>query len=190
MIDVTQILSQIESGDPSAAEKLLPLVYEELRRLATQKMAGESPDHTLQATGLVHEAYIRLVGADNVQRWDSRGHFYASAAEAMRRILVEAARKRNALKRGGDVQRVPVDVNELAMLESSGDVLAINDALKKLAEHDAQAAEIVKLRYFAGLSTEHAGEVLKLSRTAAFEQWTYAKAWLRRELSKQEISDS
>jgi RNA polymerase sigma factor (TIGR02999 family) len=193
MSDVTQILSTIEGGDAQAAERLLPLVYEELRKLAAQNMAQESPDHTLQPTALVHEAYIRLVGSDdsaNGQHWDGRGHFFAAAAEAMRRILVEASRKKDAAKRGGNLQRVPLDPNDVAELTNLEDVLAINEALEKLSQHDARAAELVKLRYFAGLPTESAGEILQLSRSAAYEQWAYAKAWLRRELQTEESADN
>jgi len=190
MSDVTQILSAIEGGDAQAAERLLPLVYDELRKLAAQRMAQESPNHTLQATALVHEAYIRLVVPHDGQKWEGRGHFFAAAAEAMRRILVEASRKKMAAKRGGNHQRVPLDANDVAVLASAEDVLAINEALEKLSKHDARVAELVKLRYFAGLSTEAAGELLQLSRTAAFEQWTYAKAWLRRELQMEEFTDN
>jgi RNA polymerase sigma factor (TIGR02999 family) len=189
MSDVTQILFSIEGGDAQAAERLLPLVYDELRKLAAQRMAQESPGHTLQVTALVHEAYIRLVVSHDGQKWDGRGHFFAAAAEAMRRILVEASRKKNATKRGGNHQRVSLDANDVADLAKSDDVLAIDEALQTLSKHDARAAEPVKLRYFAGLSTEDAGELLQLSRTVAYEQWAYAKAWLRRELQTEESTE-
>src|SRR5438105_7731394 len=154
MSDVTRILTAIEQGDPHAAAELLPLVYDELRKLAAQKLAHERPGQTLQATALVHEAYLRLVGTGTGQRWDSRGHFFAAAAEAMRRILVENARRRDRLKRGGDRQRVPLEQIETVALSPSDDLLALDEALKLLAEEDAQKAELVKLRYFAGLSLE------------------------------------
>lgn len=182
MSDVTQILSRIEGGDPSAAEQLLPLVYEELRKLAAQKFAQENPGQTLQATALVHEAYIRLVNVDRVQHWDSRGHFFAAAAEAMRRILVETARRKAREKHGGDLQRVELGKADIAIITSSGRLLAIHEALDKLAREDPQAAELVKLRYFAGFSVSEAAEVLGMLRSTAYEQWAYARAWLRCEV--------
>lgn len=157
MTDVTLILSEIESGDPSAANRLLPLVYEELRRLAAQKMAGESPDHLLQATGLVHEAYIRMVGTDSVQRWDSRGHFFAAAAEAMRRILVEDARRQSRLKRQGGRIRVERDEGAEVCPEQTVDLLALDESLTELEVHDRQAAQLVKLRFFAGMQQTESG---------------------------------
>ena len=178
MSDVTQILSQIESGDPSAAEKLLPLVYEELRRLASQKMARESPDQTLQATALVHEAYIRLVDAERARHWNSRGHFFAAAAEAMRRILIESAVRKRSQKRGGHRKRVQLADDLAATLHEHGDdLLDFNDSLEALAREDAEAAELVKLRLFAGLSVEEAGHMLGMSRSAAYENWKFARAW-------------
>ena len=186
MSDVTRILSAIEQGNPSAADQLLPLVYEELRRLAAQKMAQESPDHTLQATALVHEAYVRLVDVEKAQHWDSRGHFYTAAAEAMRRILVESARRKKRLKHGGSVQQVPVDEAELAVEMPAEDILAVDEALSMLADIDKQAAELVKLRYFAGLTIEQAAETLNISSRTAYRNWSYARAWLYRYVSRNE----
>ena len=179
MNDVTQILSQIEQGDPAAAERLLPLVYEELRKLASAKLANEKPGQTLQATALVHEAYLRLVDVDIVQHWDSRGHFFAAAAEAMRRILVENARRKGRKKHGGDLNRVELGESDLATTTSDEHLLAINEALDTLAAEDPQAAELVKLRFFAGFSMSEAAEIIGVSRTNAYEQWAYARAWLR-----------
>jgi RNA polymerase sigma factor (TIGR02999 family) len=175
MSDVTQILRQIEAGDPAAASQLLPLVYAELRKLAAAKMAGERPDHTLQATALVHEAYIRLVDAD--QPWEGRAHFYAAAANSMRQILVNWAHSKQASKRGGDRQRV--DMNELTLVdEASPDLILELDALlTRLAEADGEAAELVKLRLFGGLSVTEAGQALGLSRSVAYEHWQFARAW-------------
>jgi RNA polymerase sigma factor (TIGR02999 family) len=178
MSDVTRILSQIEQGDPAAAEKLLPLVYDELRRLAGARLAHEKPGQTLQATALVHEAYIRLVGNDSAEKWDSRGHFFAAAAEAMRRILVESARRKSRSRHGGDLTRVDLLEADLVGLLPPDEMLALDDMLSALAKHDPMAAEIVKLRYFAGLSVEQAADALGLSRTNAYRQWTYARAWL------------
>lgn len=178
MTDVTQILSQIEDGDPSAAEQLLPLVYDELRKLAATKLVQEKPGQTLQATALVHEAYMRLVDQKHVQNWDSRHHFFSAAAEAMRRILVENARRKNSLKGGGDRQRV--DLNEACLIAEppSDDLAALDEALSRLAEQQPARAELVKLRYFAGLSTPQAAEVLGVSRATAERYWTFAKTWL------------
>lgn len=178
MSDVTRILSQIESGDPSAAEKLLPLVYEELRRLAKSRMADERSDHTLQATALVHEAYIRLVDVEKVQQWDSRGHFFSAAAEAMRRILIESANRKRSQKRGGNRERIELG-DDLAATYSdqSGDLIDFNESLELLALEDAEAAELVKLRLFAGLSVEEAGQVLGMERTVAYVNWKFARAW-------------
>jgi RNA polymerase sigma factor (TIGR02999 family) len=179
MHEVTRILSAIEQGDPSAAEQLLPLVYDELRRLAAERMAQEKPGQTLQATALVHEAYIRLVDAEKAQHWDSRGHFFAAAAEAMRRILVDSARRKKSRKRGGDRDRVELD-SEIAAPESeAADLLAVDDAVSRLTIDDPQAAELVKLRYFAGFSITQAAEILGIPRSSAYEQWTYARAWLQ-----------
>jgi RNA polymerase sigma factor (TIGR02999 family) len=182
MSDVTQILSQIESGDPSAADQLLPLVYHELRQLAGAKLAHEKPGQTLQATALVHEAYLRLVDVDKVQQWDSRGHFFAAAAEAMRRILVERARRRKRQKRGGGRVRVGLLDHDLTMDAAADEVLAIDDVVERLALEDSAAAEVLKLKYYAGLSVEEAAATLGLSRATAYRHWTYARAWVRAEL--------
>ncbi len=179
MSDVTRILSQIESGDPAAAEQLLPLVYEELRKLAAARLAQEKPGQTLQATALVHEAYVRLVGGEREQLWDNRGHFFAAAAEAMRRILVDQARRKGREKRGGGAVRVALDEIDLAAPPPSHDLLAIHEALSRLEAEDLQASQLVKLRYFAGLSLTEAAEAMGISRTTAYEQWAYARAWLR-----------
>jgi RNA polymerase sigma factor (TIGR02999 family) len=181
MNDVTRVLSAIEHGDPHAAEQLLPLVYDELRKLAAQKLAQEKPGQTLQATALVHEAYLRLVGGEHAQRWDSRGHFFAAAAEAMRRLLVENARRKKRSKHGGDRQRV--DLNSHISLDPEPlDLVALDAALGRLATEDASAAELVKLHFFGGLAIEKAGELLGLSRTSAYRLWAYARAWLRAEI--------
>ncbi|MBI3462634.1 MAG: sigma-70 family RNA polymerase sigma factor [Planctomycetes bacterium] len=182
MADVTRILSQIESGDPQAAEQLLPLVYDELKKLAAQRMAQEKPGQTLQATALVHEAYVRLVDVKAPQQWDSRGHFFAAAAEAMRRILVEGARRKGRLKRGGKLKRVDLESTDLVSSASPDELLDIDGAISKLAVEDPEAAKLVKLRFFAGLSLSEAGELLGLSRSTAYEVWGYARAWLRCEL--------
>jgi RNA polymerase sigma factor (TIGR02999 family) len=182
MSEVTRILSAIEQGDPHAAGQLLPLVYDELRKLAAQRLASERPGQTLQATALVHEAYLRLVGADEARRWDSRGHFFAAAAEAMRRILIDNARRKGRRKRGGGLKRVDLDSAELATLAGPDELLVIDDAIEKLAGEDAAAARLVRLRYFAGLAVEEAAELTGLSRSSAYEHWAYARAWLYREL--------
>ena len=178
MSDVTRILSQIESGDPQAAEQLLPLVYDELRKLAAAKLAHEQAGQTLQPTALVHEAYLRLVDVEHAQLFNSRGHFFAAAAEAMRRILVEAARHKLRHKHGGERTRVDLVEMDVATHLPPDELLSLNEAIDALAAHDQPAAEIVKLRYFAGLSVEQAAETLRLSRTAAYRHWTYARAWL------------
>src|SRR6476660_3743412 len=175
MTDVTQILSQIESGDPSAGEHLLPLVYEELRKLAAAKLVHEKPGQTLQATGLVHEAYLRLVDVEKAQHWNSRGHFFGAAAEAMRRILVENARRRARAKHGGD--RIREDI-------ASTGIAAPDEALERLAEHDGPSAQLVKLRYFAGLTIPQAAEILGVSPRKADFIWSFARAWLRREIEE------
>ncbi len=184
MTDVTQILSQIERGDPSAAEQLLPLVYDELRKLAAQKMAQEKPGQTLQATGLVHDAYLRLVDVEKVQHWDSRGHFFGAAAEAMRRILVENARRRNSPKRGGDRQRQDWSTSKIVAPEVSDNLIALDEALDELANEDPPSAEMVKLRYFAGLTVKQAAEVMGVSSRKADFMWSYARAWLRKEIGQ------
>ena len=178
MSDVTQILSQIESGDQQASEQLLPLVYEELRKLAADRMAQENPGQTLQATGLVHEAYMRLVDVEKAQHWDSRGHFFAAAAEAMRRILVENARRKLRIKRGGDEMRFDLDDADLVTNMPPDELLMLDDAIEALAAHDSVAAELVKLRYFVGVSVEDAAEAIGVPRTNAYRHWTYARAWL------------
>jgi RNA polymerase sigma factor (TIGR02999 family) len=183
MSDVTHILSAIEQGDPHAAEQLLPLIYDELRRLAAGKLAQERPGQTLQATALVHEAYLRLVDREKVQRWDSRGHFFAAAAEAMRRILVEKARRKGRRKRGGDYQRVDLVDLEIQTQGPTDDVLALDEALTQLAQKHPQKAELVKLRYFAGLTIPEAAQALGISTTTAERYWTYARAWLFRQLA-------
>jgi RNA polymerase sigma factor (TIGR02999 family) len=182
MNEVTRILSAIEQGDPKAAGELLPLVYGELRRLAKQRLAQEKPGQTLQATALVHEAYLRLVDGEAVQRWDSRGHFFAAAAEAIRRILVDNARRKRAEKHGGQLARQELDDVDIAAPAPSADLLALDEALAKLEVEDPVKAQLVKLRYFAGLTEEDAARVLGLSRTTVQRHWRYAKAWLLDEL--------
>src|SRR6188768_1840654 len=176
MSDVTRILSQIDAGDPQASEQLLPLVYDELRKLAAAKLAHEKPGQTLQATALVHEAYLRLVGSSHPeQRWNSNGHFFAAAAEAMRRILVESARRKLCLRHGGELQRHDVDVLALASPKTPDELVALSEAMDRLAEINAQAAELVKLRFFAGLTNEHAAVALGVSPRKANQIWAYAK---------------
>jgi RNA polymerase sigma factor (TIGR02999 family) len=185
MSEVTHILSAIDRGDPRAAEQLLPLVYEELRKLAAQKLAEEVPGQTLQATALVHEAYLRLIGSqqrDSSPPWNSRGHFFAAAAEAMRRILIENARRKRRQKRGGNAKRVELDPEKLTYHSPAEDLLALDDALECLAREDGEAAQLVKLRYFAGLSVEEAAELVGLARSSAYEHWAFARAWLHRQL--------
>jgi len=178
MSEVIHILSAIEEGDPHAAEQLLPLVYDELRKLAAQKLTQEKPGQTLEATALVHEAYLRLVDVDKVQHWNSRGHFFAAAAEAMRRILVERARHKGRRQHGGEWQRVDLDEADLVCLLPPDELLSLHDALDRLAELDPPAAQLVKVHCFAGLSIEEAAGVLGMSRTNAYRHWTYARAWL------------
>ena len=182
MSDVTRILSAIERGDRQAADELLPTVYGELRKLAAAKLAQEKPGQTLQATALVHEAFVRLITDGQEQGWESRGHFFAAAAEAMRRILVENARRKLRHKHGGGVQRVELRELDLATTVPDDRLLAIDEALERLALHDAAAAEIVKLRFFAGFSLTEAAEIVGISRTKAYELWAYARAWLRCEV--------
>ncbi len=184
MHEVTRILCAIEHGDPRAAEQLLPLVYDELRRLAAEKMALERPGQTLQPTALVHEAYIRLVDVEKAQHWDSRGHFFAAAAEAMRRILVDQVRKKHGQRRGGGLQKQRIEDIEIACPEPSIDVLALHEALERFEQTDRVAAEIVKLRYYAGLTIPQAAETLGISSTTADRFWAYARAWLHTELKK------
>lgn len=187
MPDVTQILSQIEQGDARAAEELLLLVYNELRRLAAQNLAQEKPGQTLDATGLVHEAYLRLFDGNGQeggerQHWDGRAHFFAAAAEAMRRILIENARRKKRAKHGGDLQRVELSDHDLAIHDAPDELLALDAALANLAVEDSAAAQLVKLRVFTGLSIEQAGELLGYSRATAYRHWNYARAWLRCEI--------
>jgi RNA polymerase sigma factor (TIGR02999 family) len=178
MMEVTHILSAIEQGDPHAAEQLIPLVYQELRQLAAQKLAQERPGQTLQATALVHEAYLRLVDVEKAQHWDSRGHFFAAAAEAMRRILIDQARRKRRPKHGGGRKRVSLD-EALCLGEAlDDDLLALDEALERLAREEPAKAELVKLHYLAGLSLEEAGRVLGISHRTAKRHWVYARAWL------------
>ncbi|MHC4558938.1 MAG: ECF-type sigma factor [Planctomycetota bacterium] len=185
MSDVTRILNAIEQGDARATEKLLPLVYEELRRLASQKMSQEPPGQTLQATALVHEAYIRLVEAKD-QSWNSRGHFFKAAAEAMRRILVENARRKKSLKHGGRFQRVDLDDVKVTVEDPSTSLIVLDEALAKLAQKDRGLAELVKLRYFAGLTLEQVAKIQGISSRTARSYWAFARAWLHREITKAE----
>jgi RNA polymerase sigma factor (TIGR02999 family) len=178
MNDVTRILSEIEQGDPKAADLLLPLVYNELRKLAAQKLAQEKRGQTLEATALVHEAYVRLVDEDRSQQWDGRGHFFAAAAEAMRRILVENARRKRSIKRGGGLVRHDLENVELVIPGLGDDLLALDEALVRLAAKDPVKARLVELRHFAGLTLEQAAQALGLSTTTAHRYWTYARAWL------------
>ena len=184
MNEVTRILSAIEAGDPSAAGDLLPLVYEELRKLAARRIADEKPGQTLQATALVHEAYLRLVDVDPAKRqqWDGRGHFFAAAAEAMRRILVEQARRRGSEKRGGDWRRVDFEELDVTASVTPGQLVALDDALERLVALDRLAGELVKLRYFGGLALDDAASVLGISRATAYRHWAYARAWLHGQL--------
>lgn len=185
MTEVTRILSQIESGDPSAAEKLLPLVYEELRRLAVAKLAHEKPGQTLQATALVHEAYLRLVDVEKVQRWNSRGHFFGAAAEAMRRILVEMARRKQSQKAGGEFQKIELSEIAAEIKDEPIDLLILDEALRRLEVADPEAALIIKLRFFSGLSMDQAAAAAGMSPRTAYYTWTYARAWLKKELQSE-----
>jgi RNA polymerase sigma factor (TIGR02999 family) len=186
MSELTRILTAIEQGDPSAAEQLLPLVYDELRKLAAQKLAAEKPGQTLQATALVHEAYLRLVGGEQAEDWNSRGHFFAAAAEAMRRILVEKARRKQRLRHGGGLQKLALDDNEPAVASPADgvDLLALNEALDRLEAASPRRAQLVKLRYFAGFKMLEVAPMLGISRSTAEADWTYAKTWLKREMEK------
>ena len=178
MSEVTRILSAIEQGDPHAAGQLLPLVYDELRKLAALKLAQEKPGQTLEATALVHDAYIRLVDTEKVQQWNSRGHFFTAAAEAMRRILVESARRKMRLRHGGALQRQPLDAVAIASPQTPDQLVALNEALDQLSQANTQAAELVKLRFFAGLTNEDAAAALGISARKANQLWAYASAWL------------
>jgi RNA polymerase sigma factor (TIGR02999 family) len=180
--DVTRILSAIEQGDPHAAEQLLPLVYAELRKLAVQKLAHEKPGQTLQATALVHEAYLRLVDADKPQQWDGRKHFLAAAAEAMRRIVIDNVRRKQSIKRGGGLVRHDLENVEISNPEVSEDLLALDEALEKLADAEKQAAELVKLRYFGGLTTKEAADILGISERTADRLWAFGRSWLMKEI--------
>lgn len=183
MNDATRILSAIEQGDAQSADQLLPLVYDELRKLAAAKLAQENPGHTLQSTALVHEAYIRLVDTEKAQNWNSRGHFFGAAAEAMRRILVENARRKLAHKAGGGRQQFSIEEADMAILVEPDRLLMVNEALDRLAAEAPDVAELVKLRIFAGFSVTEAAAVLEISRTTAFRHWTYARAWLLAEFA-------
>jgi len=176
--DVSQVLAAIGQGETAASEQLLPLVYRELRRLATQQLSREKPGQTLQATALVHEAYVRLVDVEQQQRWESRGHFFAAGAESMRRILVENARRKLSLKRGGEFERVELREGDVAYDAPLGDLVALDEALARLERTSPEKANLVKLRYFAGLTLEQAAESLNISRATASRHWTYARAWL------------
>jgi RNA polymerase sigma factor (TIGR02999 family) len=181
--DVTRVIEAIQRGDPKAAEELLPLVYEELRKLAASRMSNEAAGQTLQPTALVHEAWLRLVGV-GCQKWDNKGHFFAAAAEAMRRILIENARRKHALKRGVHLERVNLEDVEAAILTDGETLLLVNDALEKLEQEDPEAAQLVKLRFFAGMTNEEAGQALGVSARTAKRYWTFARAWLFRELRR------
>ncbi len=185
MGDVTQILGRVEQGDPAASEELLPLVYEELRKLAAAKMAQEASGNTLQPTALVHEAWLRLVGNDNTT-WNSRGHFFGAAAEAMRRILIESARRKRAARHGGGKTKLDIQDLEIAAVAKDDELLAVHDALEKLALRDSPKAELVKLRYFVGLTTEEAAKLLGISVPTADRWWNYSRAWLFEEIERQQ----
>jgi RNA polymerase sigma factor (TIGR02999 family) len=180
--EVTQIIEAATNGDPNAASQLLPIVYDELRKLAAHRLSNEQPGQTLSATALVHEAYIRLVDVENAQQWQNRGHFFAAAAEAMRRILVNRARDKKRLKRGGDRGRIDLDLIQVALDTDDGDLIALDEALEKLTAEDAVAAQLVKLRFFAGLNMREAAEALGMSQRTVERQWAYARAWLYHEL--------
>jgi RNA polymerase sigma factor (TIGR02999 family) len=190
MTEVTRILEELQQGDPSAADQLLPLVYDELRKLAAQRLAQEKSGQTLQATALVHEAYLRLVDTEKVRHWNSRGHFFAAAAEAMRRILVESARRKQAQKHGGGLRRVNLDKMDALAAAPPDDLLAFDEALQRLTRHDPKAAQLVGLHCFAGLTVEQAAEALDLSRTSAYRLWTFSRAWLHCQLAGGREADS
>lgn len=184
MTDVTRIISQIEGGDPSEADRLLPLVYEELRKLAAARLAHQKPGHTLQATALVHEAFLRLIGDGDESRWNSRGHFFAAAAEAMRRILIESARRKKSLKAGGAVNRISIHENEFTANGQSDDLLSLDEALQKLEQQSPRKAQVVKLRFFAGLTISQTAEALGIAPSTAIADWSYSKGWLKLEISR------
>jgi RNA polymerase sigma factor (TIGR02999 family) len=186
MSDVTRLLSAMEAGDPTAADQLLPLVYQELRRLAAAKLSRETPGHSLQPTLLVHEAYLRLAGGDQPQHWSGRGHFFAASAEAMRRILIEHARQKRAQKRGGELYRVALDPVGVVAEDRIEDVLALDEALSQLEVEWPEKAKLVKLRYFAGLTIPEASRALKISTATAERHWRFARAWLHAKLNKGE----
>jgi RNA polymerase sigma factor (TIGR02999 family) len=192
MNEVTRILSAIAQGDPHAAERLLPLVYDELRTLAAQKLAQERPGQTLQATALVHEAYLRLAGVNPQQSWESRGHFFAACAEAMRRILVENARRKHTRKRGGELRRRDVEPDDFPMADAQdlAEILAVHEALDRLAQKSPRRAELVKLRYFLGCTMAETAQILDIAQATAEEDWTYARAWLRRQWLRDEQKNS
>jgi RNA polymerase sigma factor (TIGR02999 family) len=190
MNDVTRILSAIEQGNAAAAEQLLPVVYDELRKLAAQRLAREKPGQTLEATALVHEAYMRVVGSEAAAVWNSRGHFFAAAAEAMRRILIENARRKKSEKHGGALQRVDLDAANASTSGPSEDILALDEAISKLAAEDPEKAELVKLRFYGGLSVEDAGRVLGISRATSHRYWSYARVWLYSELNQEAPPDA
>jgi len=185
--DLTRFLDAIEQGDSTAADRLLPLVYSELRKLAEQRMRAESPDHTLEPTALVHEAYIRLVG-DADRPWNSRGHFFAAAAAAMRRILIDHARAKQADKRGGDWQRVPLEAVENVHVAAPEDLLLLDETLLALSKHDPVGGKLVELRYFAGLSVEEAGEVMGISTATAYRHWSFARAWVHSQINRRRLA--
>jgi RNA polymerase sigma factor (TIGR02999 family) len=190
MSDVTRILSAIERGDPQASEQLLPLVYEELRRLAAQKMVQENPGQTLQPTALVHEAYLRLVGGQESQHWDSRGHFFAAAAEAMRRILIDNARRKQCESHGGKLERLMLQDADVAVPADDEQILLLDDALTKLASIRPQAAKLVNLRFFAGLTFDEAAPLMGVSSRTARRLWVFTRAWLRREMESGPVTNS
>jgi RNA polymerase sigma factor (TIGR02999 family) len=181
--EVTHILNAIQQGDPNAAEELLPLVYNELRKLAAQRMAQESPNQTLQATALVHEAYLRLVHSEQTQPWNSRGHFFAAAAESMRRILVESARRKKRIKHGGGLNRVEIEMVDLPIRMTDDELLALDEALDKLKQHDPVKSQLVILRFFGGMTVEQAAELLNISLVTAHRYWTYSRAWLQQQIA-------
>jgi RNA polymerase sigma factor (TIGR02999 family) len=189
MNEVTRILSDLEQGDPQAADQLLPMVYNELRQLAAQKLAQEEVGQTLQATALVHEAYLRLIGKVAEAKWDGRAHFFAAAAEAMRRILIEQARRKQSLRKGGDLKRKPLEHVDIAVPDPSLDILAINEAMERFEKVDVLKANLVKLRYFTGMTIPQAAAVLGISTTTADRYWAYARAWLHAELRKSADDD-